>query len=126
MEEQNLPCPHARPSWKMCPWCLGINGQSTDEYVTKTIGATSVTIVKIDQASINAYEEDLKNRQEEHLRKVKEYAQRNQGYVYEVDYSFCMHDACPECVGTGIKIDGSACIHMIACTCKKCSIQCHY
>lgn len=21
----NLPCPHARPDWRMCPWCLGIN-----------------------------------------------------------------------------------------------------
>ena len=25
MKEKNLPCPHARPSWKMCPHCLGIN-----------------------------------------------------------------------------------------------------
>lgn len=20
-----LPCPHARPDWRMCPWCLGLN-----------------------------------------------------------------------------------------------------
>jgi hypothetical protein len=23
---ESLPCPHARPTWRMCPWCLGING----------------------------------------------------------------------------------------------------
>ena len=24
-EDKNLPCPHLRPSWKMCPHCIGIN-----------------------------------------------------------------------------------------------------
>lgn len=27
MEEmEGPPCPHARPSWRMCPHCLGVNG----------------------------------------------------------------------------------------------------
>ncbi len=34
----------------------------------------------------------------------------------------CLHDACEECHGTGIKKkDGSPCVHMISCRCKKCS-----
>ena len=35
--EKELPCPHARASWKMCPHCLGINDYSAlPETVTTT------------------------------------------------------------------------------------------
>lgn len=33
----------------------------------------------------------------------------------------CMHDSCTECHGTGVKKDGSFCVHFISCPCPKCS-----
>jgi hypothetical protein len=59
-----------------------------------------------------AYERDLKRRQEEHLRNVQSTA--------NIGWQPCLHDACPSCFGTGIKLDGSACIHGISCPCPKC------
>lgn len=35
----------------------------------------------------------------------------------------CAHDACTDCNGTGVKANGSICIHFIACNCSKCSPQ---
>lgn len=41
------------------------------------------------------------------------------------DKSNCLHLSCPNCHGTGInKINGSRCIHMIACPCPRCSVWC--
>lgn len=65
------------------------------------------------------YEEDLKRRQEEHLRNIT----RSMGYG-DHHWQPCMHENCPECVGTGVKRDGSPCIHMISCPCPKCSPRC--
>lgn len=62
------------------------------------------------------YERDLKLRQEEHLRRINQ----NQ----DINWRPCLHDGCPECLGTGIRRDGSMCIHHIACPCPKCSPQC--
>ena len=59
------------------------------------------------------YEEDLKRRQREHLDSIR--------YAHDHTWQPCMHDQCPECVGTGVKKDGSMCIHGIACPCPKCS-----
>ena len=61
------------------------------------------------------YERDLKRRQEEHLRSIGRPAIDN--------WRPCLHDQCPECIGTGRKRDGSACVHMISCPCPKCSPQ---
>jgi len=61
------------------------------------------------------YEEDLKKRQEEHLKNI----QKQQ----DINWRPCMHDSCPSCVGTGLKSNGSACIHYISCPCPKCSPQ---
>lgn len=61
------------------------------------------------------YEKDLKQRQEEHLKNIPGRQGRWQP---------CLHDGCPECHGTGIKKDGSMCIHMISCPCPKCSPWC--
>lgn len=33
----------------------------------------------------------------------------------------CLHDKCPNCKGTGVQFDGTACVHMISCPCSKCS-----
>jgi len=35
--------------------------------------------------------------------------------------STCMHDSCLECHGTFRRQDGTACVHMISCPCKKCN-----
>ena len=59
------------------------------------------------------YERELERRQQEHLRQVQ--------YGRESYWSPCLHDSCQDCVGTGIKRDGSFCIHFIACSCPKCT-----
>lgn len=61
----------------------------------------------------DSYEKDLRTRQKEHLRKVRG------GQNWEP----CFHDSCPQCHGTGIKLDGTSCLHMIFCQCPKCN---HY
>lgn len=33
----------------------------------------------------------------------------------------CAHLRCPECGGSGIKANGSTCVHMISCRCGRCS-----
>lgn len=58
------------------------------------------------------YEKDLKQRQEEHLKNV---------YNRKGEWRPCLHDGCQNCHGTGIKLDGSRCVHMISCSCPKCS-----
>lgn len=58
------------------------------------------------------YEKDLRRRQQEHFERIQPQAR---------PFQPCMHDGCSSCVGTGIKIDGGSCIHMLACSCPKCS-----
>jgi len=59
------------------------------------------------------YEDDLQRRQKEHLDNVYRNQNRN--------WRPCLHDSCPECLGTGVKRDGSICIHGISCPCPKCT-----
>lgn len=40
-----------------------------------------------------------------------------------IEFDNCLHNACPECTGTGTKEDGSMCIHYISCNCDKCSCK---
>lgn len=58
------------------------------------------------------YEDDLKERQKQHLDNV---------YNNKQNWWPCLHDSCPECLGTGIKKDGTMCIHNISCPCPKCT-----
>ena len=60
------------------------------------------------------YEKDLRERQQRHLERI------NRGPAWRP----CLHDGCIECVGTGVRKDGSSCIHMISCPCSKCSPWC--
>lgn len=82
--------------------------------------ATGRTIVTTVQSGTDDrrrhYGEDLFRRQQEHLRQV----QRNR----DSNWQPCLHDQCPECVGTGIKKDGTHCVHMISCPCPKCTPRC--
>lgn len=85
---------------------------------TKTTTGTDTTITYSEyytQLFIDRkqYEDDLQRRQKEHLDNV--YNKQNQNWIP------CLHDSCPDCLGTGIKRDGSMCIHGISCPCPKCS-----
>lgn len=48
-----------------------------------------------------------------------EYIKKMQPFGAEED---CRHKSCPSCQGTGIKTCGAPCIHMLYCSCKRCSI----
>lgn len=54
------------------------------------------------------YEQDLARRQQEHLARVR-----------QMNWQPCAHDNCPYCIGTGVKSDGSPCVHMLYCGCPK-------
>ncbi len=54
-------------------------------------------------------------RKREHLKRVRQ--NLGAGGCQE----HCMHDACSECCGTGVKLNGEACFHYIACPCAKCT-----
>jgi hypothetical protein len=69
-------------------------------------------------SSEEGYYKDLKERQQEHLKGINNIFNRGKVFIS------CMHESCPSCVGTGIKKDGSYCVHMISCPCPKCSISC--
>lgn len=58
------------------------------------------------------YERDLARRQAEHLRSIR---------PDNTYWRPCLHDACSSCVGTGVRRDGSPCVHSISCPCQKCS-----
>jgi hypothetical protein len=60
----------------------------------------------------NQYEEDLRKRQEEHLKNVRQWG----GQPWQA----CAHDQCQQCHGTGVKLNGEVCVHMLACRCPKC------
>lgn len=61
-------------------------------------------------------DDDLQRRQVEHLGQVRKNAIGSA--------SDCLHNQCPECVGTGIKKNGGSCIHGISCPCPRCTPRC--
>ena len=63
------------------------------------------------------YEKELKRRQEQHLERVA----ANRKDAQESFWRPCAHDACEECHGTFVKLDGTRCVHLIACPCPKCN-----
>jgi hypothetical protein len=75
----------------------------------------------MEDISRERYEKELADRQRDHLQNVYK-----NGYVERLQPSTkawkpCLHNDCNECHGTGVKIDGTACIHMISCNCPKCT-----
>lgn len=62
------------------------------------------------------YQKDLQRRQEEHLRNTRQNREEH--------WQPCLHDSCPSCLGTGVKQNGSSCIHGISCPCPRCSTTC--
>lgn len=81
--------------------------------IQETIAGTRYKVIDTFQINEEDYESDLKRRQEEHLARVRG----------SKTWRPCLHDQCPSCLGTGIRHDGSPCIHGIACPCPKCSPQ---
>ena len=71
-------------------------------------------ISAIEYPNDDEYFKDLARRQKEHLQQigVRQFRQR------------CLHDGCSECVGTGVRKNGGACVHMISCPCPRCSPTC--
>jgi len=59
------------------------------------------------------HEKDLAERQQQHLQNILGNKEGN--------WRPCMHDQCTSCHGTGIKHDGSMCVHCISCPCPKCT-----
>ena len=97
-----------------------------DVMPTHTIYASDMTIPpravstaahtnQSDHANPDGWQEDLARRQQEHLRRVRERLAPQEP---------CHHDMCGSCHGTGVKIDGSRCWHMLSCSCPRCSPRC--
>ena len=61
-----------------------------------------------------SYEKDLKKRQKAHLKNVRRFEDQS-------NWQICLHDQCQDCIGTGVKHDGSPCVHFMCCSCSKCS-----
>lgn len=63
-------------------------------------------------------DDDLGRRQREHMARVNQnWTDRTQVVVTQP----CAHNSCSQCVGTGVKQDGSRCVHMLSCRCPRCT-----
>lgn len=83
---------------------------------TSTTGDIDLSdLFEFDETPQQEFERRLAERQREHLAAIE----RNTR-----PWRPCMHDQCQDCHGTGIKLDGSFCVHMISCPCPKCSTTC--
>lgn len=74
------------------------------------------------------YYEELERKQKEHLKRVSDWLDKATGnnylsnnFVFKKPWKPCMHEQCSSCHGTGIKFDGSMCVHTLYCDCPKCS-----
>ncbi len=84
---------------------------------TYTTDSTNVSdIGPYSPPDLDAADADLARRQLEHLAHVRDY---HLGHPSE-----CLHNRCSECLGTGVRRDGGACVHMISCPCPRCSPRC--
>jgi hypothetical protein len=64
----------------------------------------------------NGYENYRQRIKDAHLRKVIEF-----NVPKPLNQRPCLHNSCQNCKGTGVKQDGTVCVHMISCPCPKCS-----
>lgn len=58
------------------------------------------------------YTRELKERQQKHLESISSFNFNT--------WKPCLHDSCPDCHGTGIKVNGGICWHALSCDCPKC------
>lgn len=68
-----------------------------------------------DHTTTSFDEDDLARRQRDHLERVFKHSRAL------FPRRPCLHNACPQCVGTGIKGDGTPCVHMLSCPCPRCT-----
>ena len=58
-------------------------------------------------------------------KEIEKQAAKNWGQINREDKiekaKGCLHLACPECHGTGVKKSGQICVHHISCPCPKCT-----
>lgn len=69
----------------------------------------------VSQIKREDYEAELRRKQNQHLDNIAN--------NHKDTWRPCLHDQCTACLGTGVKADGSACIHYISCLCPKCTPQ---
>jgi hypothetical protein len=63
-----------------------------------------------------------KESREEYLRQLRERQKKHlEGLSLDIDLGPCAHESCPHCHGTGIKGDGTPCVHFISCGCPRCT-----
>jgi hypothetical protein len=62
--------------------------------------------------------DELEKRQAEHLKEVTRRATGGE------QWKPCRHDLCTECHGTGVRLDGTPCMHALHCDCPKCAPRC--
>ena len=72
-----------------------------------------IIITITSNANREQYERDLAERQRQHLESVRRSS--------DMHWQPCLHDNCTECYGTGVRHDGSGCVHMMSCPCPKCT-----
>lgn len=77
----------------------------------------NITIINYSDEYRKQYEEDLRRRQYEHFQKIGQNWRQSQ----RQNWRPCLHDSCPQCHGTGVKLDGTHCVHAISCPCPKCT-----
>lgn len=97
------------------PERFNTTSQPKIEDVTKTT-ITSDPIIFNHDINREEYEKNLRERQRKHFEEIR----KNQDNHWQP----CLHDQCPQCHGTGVKLDGSMCVHSISCSCPKCSPHC--
>ncbi len=77
-------------------------------------------IVPIPQINREEYEKELAETQRQHRENIRRF---NSGWKDD-HFKPCLHDGCTQCHGTGVKLDGTMCVHMISCPCPKCTPTC--
>lgn len=95
--------------------------QKDFESVKKALSAFGYTITRNlfdDKKSKSNPWDNIADKIQDAFSDPLEFAQQ---YMGKFEHSNCLHKQCPECGGTGTKINGGTCIHGISCPCPNCS-----
>ncbi len=90
-----------------------VNLNIAKTWITTTNNTATMWIEAPVATDEEEYNRGLQERQKRHLDGICN--------PHSAPWMPCMHDSCPQCVGTGIKGDGSICVHCISCPCPKCT-----
>jgi len=67
-------------------------------------------------------DDDLSRRKREHMERVHQNWITRSVRIPDATQP-CTHNSCSQCVGTGVKVDGTRCVHMISCRCPRCTLH---